>query len=133
MAFSAVAFHAPAKTGMPTLRNASCTRFISVPPSGTWWSGAWKATAENATPPPQYLVYTTQTYEDEHWDDANRRYRVYVYLNLWSTVDPTEAIRLVRAAMRKAGFAFSDEAVSYNDDTRQTLVAWTWVCWEDDE
>ena len=39
---------------------------------------------------------------------------------------------LVRAAMRKAGFAFSDEAVSYNDDTRQTLVAWTWVGWEDD-
>ena len=34
--------------------------------------------------------------------------------------------------MRKAGFAFSDEAVSYNDDTRQTLVGWTWVCWEDD-
>ena len=62
----------------------------------------------------------------------NRRYRVYVYLNLWSTVDPTEVIHLVRAAMRKAGFAFSDEAVSYNDDTRQTLVAWTWVCWEDD-
>ena len=38
----------------------------------------------------------------------------------------------LEAAMRKAGFAFSDEAVSYNDDTRQTLVAWTWVCWEDD-
>ncbi len=87
---------------------------------------------QDATPPPQYLVYTTQTYEDEHWDDANRRYRVCVYLNLWCTVDPTEAIRLVRAAMRKAGFAFFDEAVSYNDDTRQTLVAWTWVCWEDD-
>ena len=70
---------------------------------------------------------------EPRWDDANRCYRVYVYLNLWSTVDPTEVIHLVRAAMRKAGFAFSDEAVSYNDDTRQTLVAWTWVCWEDDE
>ena len=96
------------------------------------FAGAWKATAENAASPQQYLVYTTQTYEDEHWDDINRCYRVYVYLNLWSTVDPTETIHLVRAAMRKAGFAFSDEAVSYNDDTRQTLVAWTWVCWEDD-
>ena len=52
----------------------------------------YKATAENTTPPQQYLVYTTQTYEDEHWDDANRRYRVYVYLNLWGTVDPTEVI-----------------------------------------
>ena len=46
------------------------------------FAGAWKATAEGVTPPPQYLVYTTQTYEDEHWDDANRRYRVYIYLNL---------------------------------------------------
>lgn len=90
------------------------------------FAGVWKAAADGVTPPLQYLVYTIQTYEDEHWDDANRCYRVFVYLNLWSTVDPTEVIRLVRAAMRKAGFAFSDEAVSYNDDTRQTLVAWTY-------
>ena len=97
------------------------------------FAGEWKATADGVTPPLQYLVYTIQTYEDEHWDDANHRYRVYVYLNLWSMADPTEAICLVRVAMRKAGFAFSDEAVSYNDDTHQTLVAWTWVCWEDGE
>ena len=97
------------------------------------FAGAWKATAENQTPPAQYLVYTTQTLEDEHWDDVNQCYRVYIYLNLWSEVDPTEAIQAVLSAMRRAGFAFSDEAVSYNDDTRQTLVAWTWVCWEVDE
>ena len=30
------------------------------------FAGAWKATAEGVTPPPQYLVYTTQIYEDEH-------------------------------------------------------------------
>ena len=30
------------------------------------FAGAWKATAENTTPPHQYLVYTIQTYEDEH-------------------------------------------------------------------
>ena len=37
------------------------------------FAGAWKATAENPTVPDQYLVYTTQTYETEHWDDALRR------------------------------------------------------------
>jgi len=91
------------------------------------YAGAWKATAQHQTPPDQYLVYTTQTYEDEHWDDALRQYRVYVYLNLWTERDPTEAIRQVRAAMRSADFAMEDEADSYNDDTRQTLIAWTWV------
>ena len=62
------------------------------------FAGAWKATAENPTAPEQYLVYTTQTYETEHWDDALRRYEVYVYLNLWCAGDPTDAIRRVRAA-----------------------------------
>ena len=44
----------------------------------------------------------------------------------------TMLIRRVRAAMRGAGFAMREEGDSYNDDTDQTLVAWTWVCWEDD-
>ena len=97
------------------------------------FAGAWKATEENPNPPNQYLVYTTECFEDEHWDDVNRLLRVNIYLNLWSSTDPTAAIRSVRQAMRRAGFAFSDEAVSYNDDTRQALVAWTWVCWEADD
>ena len=75
------------------------------------FAGAWKATAENPTVPDQYLVYTTQTYETEHWDDALRRYEVYVYLNLWCAGDPTDAIRRVRAAMRGAGFAMREEAI----------------------
>ena len=29
--------------------------------------------------------------------------------------------------MRAAGFAMADEMDSYNDDTDQTLIAWTWV------
>lgn len=91
------------------------------------YSGAWKATAEYATPPEQYLVYTTMTTESEHRDDTLRKYRVYVYLNLWTMLDPTEAIQCVRAAMRKADFAMQDEQDSYQDDTRQTLIAWTWV------
>ena len=57
--------------------------------------GAWKPTAEHTTAPNQYIVYTTMTYEDEHWDDEFRRYRVYVYLNLWSRIDPTEALRRI--------------------------------------
>ena len=97
------------------------------------FAGAWKATAENPTAPEQYLVYTTQTYEAEHWDDALRRYEVYVYLNLWCAGDPTDAIHRVRAAMRGAGFAMREEGDSYNDDTGQTLIAWTWVCWEEAE
>ena len=91
------------------------------------FAGAWKATPEYQTTPSEYLVYTTMTTEGEHWDDTVRKYRVYVYLNLWTMIDPTATIRRVRAAMRQAGFAMEDETDSYNDDTRQTLVAWTWV------
>ena len=91
------------------------------------FAGAWKSTPAQPTAPDQYLVYTTMTREDEHWDDEFRRYRVYVYLNLWSANDPTAAIASVRAAMRQAGFAMLEESDSYNPDARQTLVAWTWV------
>lgn len=91
------------------------------------FAGAWKATSVHQTPPSEYLVYTTMVTENEHWDDSVRKYRVYVYLNLWTMIDPTATIRQVRAAMRQAGFAMADESDSYNDDTRQTLVAWTWV------
>lgn len=91
------------------------------------FAGAWKAAPEHQTLPTEYLVYTTMTTEGEHWDDAVREYRIYVYLNLWTMIDPTATIRLVRAAMRQAGFSMEDETDSYNDDTRQTLVSWTWV------
>lgn len=95
--------------------------------------GAWKPTAAQPITPTQYLVYTTMTLEDEHWDDALRRCRVYVYLNLWSDSDPTDAIRAVRAALRAAGFAMveEDERISPDAEARQYLVSWTWVCWEE--
>ena len=88
---------------------------------------AWKPTPEHKTAPDQYIVYTTMTSETEHWDDEFRRYRVYVYLNLWSRIDPTEALRRIHAAMRQAGFAFYEENDSYNDDTDYHLVAGTWI------
>ncbi len=87
---------------------------------------AWRVTAQYPVPPPAYLVYTTHTYESEHWDDRPIRYTVLVYLNLWTKDDPTENIRIVRAAMRNAGFGLSDESISYDAETGQTLVAWTW-------
>ena len=91
------------------------------------FAGAWKATAENTTLPPQYLVYTAQTYEDEHWDDANRRYRVYVYLNLWSKGDPTGAARSIRQAMRSGGFALVEESDSFEEETEYFCISSTWL------
>ena len=95
--------------------------------------GAWKPTAVQPTAPAQYLVYTTMTTEAEHWDDALRRYRIYIYLNLWSDPDPTDAIRAVRAALRTAGFAMveEDERASPDEESRQYLVSWTWVFWSE--
>lgn len=91
------------------------------------FAGAWKSTPGQPEAPDQYIVYTTMKTEDEHWDDRYRNYRVYVYLNLWIMSDPTEAARAVREAMHSAGFSMYDERDSYNADTRQTLIAWTWV------
>ena len=96
---------------------------------------AWKPTAAQPAAPAQYLVYTTLTTEDEHWDDGFRRYRVYVYLNLWSDVDPTDAIRAIRAALRAAEFALVEETeqASRDEDANQYLVSWTWVFWPTSE
>ena len=87
---------------------------------------AWKSTASDPVPPDSYLVYTTRTYESEHWDDTLKSYTVNVYLNLWTKLDPTDSKLLVRKAMRAAGFEMAEEAVSYEDSTDMTLVAWTW-------
>lgn len=97
--------------------------------------GAWKPTAAQPTAPAQYMVYTTMTTEAEHWDDDLRRYRVYVYLNLWSEPDPTAVILAVRAVLRAAGFALIDERVqaSPDEEANQYLVSWTWVLWMESE
>lgn len=103
------------------------------------FAGVWKSTAQNPITPEQYIVYTTMRTEDEHWDDQPRKYRVYIYLNLWSKTDPTLAIQQVRTAMRQAGFAFVEESdqvaddSGYNEDTRQYLTSWTWLSMEDAE
>ena len=97
------------------------------------YAGVWRPTAEYKSPPPQYLVYSTLIIEDDHMDDILVRYKLYVYLNLWSTGDVTEWIRKVRAAMRAAGFQMQDETdrgynqPAYNTDADLFSVFWTWV------
>lgn len=98
--------------------------------------GIWTPTATHAQPPDQYMVYSTMTVEDEHADDEVTRYKTFVYLNLWSRTDVTEAIQKVRRAMRAAGFAMEEETdrgysqPAYSTDADLFTVAWTWVCWE---
>ena len=82
-------------------------------------------------PPTQYIVYTTMTTEDEHWDDTLLRYKIYVYLNLWSKSDPTEMTLTVRNAMRSGGFEMVEESDSFEDETEMYLVSSTWVFWKD--
>lgn len=100
------------------------------------YAAIWKPTSQYEQPPDQYLVYSTTTIEDEHYDDAPVRYRIIVYLNLWSTVDPTEAIQKVRAAMRAAGYAMEEESdKGYNQPAYSTAanlftMNWTWIGWE---
>ena len=85
--------------------------------------------------PGQYLVYSSMTVEDEHWDDAPARYKTFVYLNLWSASDITDAIFKVRRAMRAAGFVMEEETdrgynrPSYSTEASLFTMAWTWVCW----
>ena len=90
------------------------------------YPNAWRATAEHKTPPATYMVYTTRLFESEHWDDTPIRYTVMVYLNLWTSLDPTDDVLTVRAAMRNAGFGMDEEDTSFDTVTEQTLVAWTW-------
>ena len=53
-------------------------------------AGVWRATSANQNPPVQYVVYSTTTTEASHQDDVTTSYRTFVYLNLWSDIDPTE-------------------------------------------
>ena len=62
-------------------------------------AGVWRATSPNQNPPVQYVVYSTTTTEASHQDDVTTSYRTYVYLNLWSDIDPTEMAGRIRAAM----------------------------------
>lgn len=95
-------------------------------------AGVWRDPDGTLNPPPQYCVYSTTTTEAEHEDDRCTRYRTYVYLNLWSDFDPTEARRAIRQAMYDAGFGMVEESdkgynqPAYDTATKSYTVQWTW-------
>ena len=95
-------------------------------------AGVWRASTAEQNPPVQYCVYSTTTVEAGHEDDHPSRYRTYVYLNLWSDIDPTEARYAIREAMYAAGFGMVEESdkgynqPAYDTATRQYTVQWTW-------
>ena len=67
-----------------------------------------------------------------HEDDHPSIYRTYVYLNLWSDIDPTEMRYKIRKAMYDAGFGMVEESdkgynqPAYDTATRSYTVQWTW-------
>lgn len=96
-------------------------------------AGVWRATSANQNPPSQYVVYSSTTAESSHSDDRVTSLRTYVYLNLWSEVDPTPMRDTIRAAMYSAGFGMLEETdkgynqPAYDTATRTYTIQWTWV------
>ena len=100
-------------------------------------AGIWRATSPVQNPPSQYVVYSTTTTEGSHHDDHVTSLRTYVYLNLWSDIDPTETANRIRSMMYAAGFSMIEESdkgynqPAYDSATRQYTVQWTWCLRED--
>lgn len=96
-------------------------------------AGVWRATSANQNPPSQYVVYSSTTTESSHADDRVTSLRTYVYLNLWSEVDPTPMRDTIRTAMYSAGFGMLEETdkgynqPAYDTATRTYTIQWTWV------
>ena len=84
-------------------------------------AGVWRATSANQNPPVQYAVYSTTTTEASHQDDMVTSYRTFVYLNLWSDIDPTETANRIRAAMYDAGFFMVDVVLAGGGETECPL------------
>lgn len=100
-------------------------------------AGVWRATSLRQNPPVQYVVYSSTTTEDAHQDDGVASYRTYVYLNLWSDIDPTETANRIRSVLYAAGFFMVEESdkgynqPAYDTATRQYTVQWTWCLYEE--
>lgn len=98
------------------------------------YADVYRPIRRDQSPPDQYVVYVTQTTEDEHWDDEVRSTKTFVYMNMWSAGDPTEKAREIRRAMRAAGFAMSEESTGsssgtdYAEGPKLHCVSWTWIC-----
>ena len=100
-------------------------------------AGVWRANSPKQNPPIQYVVYSTTKTESSHCDDHVSAVRTFVYLNLWSDIDPTTMADSIRSAMYAAGFSMVEESdkgynqPAYDTATRQFTVQWTW-CWHDE-
>ena len=100
-------------------------------------AGVWRATSPNQNSPVQYVVYSSTMTEDAHQDDHVQSFRTYVYLNLWSDIDPTDAADRIRNAMYAAGFVMVEESdkgynqPAYDIATHQYTVQWTWCLYEE--
>ena len=101
------------------------------------FAGIWRATSPDQNPPVQYVVYSSTTTESSHQDDHVTSFRTYVYLNLWSDIDPTDMADTIREAMYNYGFTILEESdkgynmPAYDTATRQYTVQWTWVHYEE--
>ena len=73
-------------------------------------AGVWRATSEKQNPAEQYVVYSTTTTEAAAADDGITGFRTYVYLNLWSDIDPTETADRIRTLMYAAGFGMLEQS-----------------------
>ncbi len=100
-------------------------------------AGIWRATSPDQNPPVQYVVYSTTTTEASHQDDFVTSYKTFIYLNLWSDVDPTDTAARIRKLMYDYGFFMIEESdkgynqPAYDTATRQFTVQWTWI-WRED-
>jgi hypothetical protein len=101
------------------------------------YAGVWRATSPNQNPPIQYVVYSSTTTESSHHDDHVTSFRTYVYMNLWSDIDPTDMAEAIRRAMYACGFSILEESdkgynePAYDTATRQYTIQWTWVLYEE--
>ena len=101
------------------------------------YAGVWRATSADQNPPLQYVVYSSTTTEASHQDDHVTSFRSYVYMNLWSDIDPTEMADVIREAMYNHGFSILQESdkgynqPAYDTATRQYTVQWTWVLYQE--
>ena len=101
------------------------------------FAGIWRATSPDQNPPVQYVVYSSTTTENSHEDDHVTSFRTYVYMNLWSDIDPTDMAETIRQAMYDHGFSILEESdkgynqPAYDTATRQYTVQWTWVLYQE--
>lgn len=111
---------------MKIVQNAIAPTGIKAFPS------VWRQLTEAEGAPDTYITYVTNMAEAWRQDDDFRAYRIFVYMNLWTRADPTEPARLVRDAMRGAGFLMVEEYtgtpshLEYQKDLGMYSIGWTW-------